>query len=97
MRNTTESFRWFNHDAATTQTFAYVVVTFTGQVKGDTFGKERRETLAGCPCEIHMDGIVRQTCIAVTCSNLVRQHGTHGTVGIGDWNINHCFFAVFQS
>ena len=72
------------HDPATGQALADIVVGVAVHPQRDTPRQERTEAVAGRAREGDVDGAVRQAFAAIGFRHLVAQHGSHGAVGIGD-------------
>ena len=66
------------------QSLADVVVGLADQLQGDAVGQEGAEALAGGPLQADVDGVVRQTAIALAPGHFAGQHRSHGAVGVAD-------------
>ena len=81
-------------DASATQTFAQIIVGLAFQLEVDTRDKECPETLPGGAFELHVQRMFGQPFFSVFCGNDTREHGTAGTVGIGDGVLQRDFLLV---
>ena len=72
------------HDPATGQTLADIVVGVAVHPQRDTARQERTEAIAGRAVEGDVDGAVRQAFAAIGFRHLMAQHGSDRAVGIGD-------------
>ena len=73
------------HDDPTArQALADIVVGIALELEGHAVGKPGTEALAGGAGELHVDGAVGQTFMAVTLGDLAGQHRAGGAVGVLD-------------
>ena len=80
-------FRTHDHTAAG-QALACVVVDFAVYADGFAAWDERADGLAARTVEGHVDGVVRQTFLAVALGDLVADHGAKRTVHVADWHLD---------
>jgi hypothetical protein len=78
------------------QALADVVVTFAGQFQRHALGQEGTEGLAGRAGQLDVDGVIRQTGIAVAAGNFAREHGAAGTVDVDDRGLDLDLLALFE-
>ncbi len=71
-------------DAAAGQALADVVVGLAFELKRDAAREPGAKALPGRTGQLHLDGVVRQSRMAIALGDLARQHRTRGAVGILD-------------
>ncbi len=78
------------------ETLAEVVVSLTLELEVDTLYKETAEALACGALELHVHGLVGQSCLTILGGDETAQHHTGGTVGILDGEVEVYLFLVLD-
>src|SRR5689334_10278433 len=85
-----------HHDPAAGKSFAQIVVGVALKLEGDAARQKGAKTLTGSAGKARDNGVRWQAAVAVTFSDLAREHGAHGAVGILDWKGHPRRLATFE-
>jgi hypothetical protein len=81
----------------TRQALADVIVGITLKLKSDTRSKESTERLTSGALDVNMDGVHRQSGLAISLGDMVREGSTHRSVSVDNVTLNSGGKTLIQS